>query len=318
MKAIATACEIMGLHLAAIRRPFFLIPASLALCAAIANADIFPPGANAQVMIGLTPGSPTSESFTITPGTSANGSATSGTGSASAFANLATGMLGVETQGTGEPTANATAFEFLVFSGNATVSYSLAVNGAMNNADVDGAAEINAAVDFFNVTNVASPNYFTTGGFGGSEFANGALASNSSQFVAVYGSSVDPSLNFPAGATTVENNSGSAVPVSLDVTGSVNVTAGDLYIVELLLTGSEFDFSATKGQQGVDFIDPAAFSFTDLDGTTFTSSSGEFLADATTVPEPSALVLLSGVLAAFGFVHLFRQRQANARSKAQS
>ena len=136
--------------------------------------------------------------------------------------------------------------------------------------------------------------------------------------MAVYGSSVDPSLNFPAGATTVENNSGSAVPVSLDVTGSVNVTAGDLYIVELLLTGSEFDFSATKGQQGVDFIDPAAFSFTDLDGTTFTSSSGEFLADATTVPEPSALVLLSGVLAAFGFVHLFRQRQANARSKAQS
>jgi hypothetical protein len=68
---------------------------------------------------------------------------------------------------------------------------------------------------------------------------------------------VDPSSNFPpSGATSIENNSGAEIGFTLDATGSVNVVAGDLYIVELLLTGSEFDFSSTRGQQGVDFLDP--------------------------------------------------------------
>jgi hypothetical protein len=287
---------------------FFIAPVAL-MCSGIAQADSFPAGANAQVMIGLTPGT-TAEAFTVTPGTSATNSATSTNGSASAFADLVNGTLGVETQGTHSPAANATAYEFLTFSQNASISFSMAVSGTINNADTDGAAEIDAAVQFYNVTNVASPNYFTSES-NGSEFPNGTLAVNAGQFAAVYGSSVS-TLNFPAGATTIQNNSGTVENVSLDVTGSVNVVAGDLYIVELLLTAGGFDFNGQDAAQGVDFIDPATFSFTNLDGTTYTSSSGLFLTESP-VPEPSAVALLVTVLMGLGIIEMRRRRAAESR-----
>jgi hypothetical protein len=290
-----------------IRRFLFLIPVAFVLSLGLANASSigFPiPGANAQTMIGLTPGG-TTETFTVTPGTSANGSVTSASGSASAFANLTTGTLGVQTQGTAGPSANATAWEFLIFNSDATISYAYDVTGTLNNAATNGVSTVSAGVSFYNVTGLSSPYFATLSSPAGYQYADGTLASNSSQEGAAYGGSASGDL--PVGSTDVLNSSGANVPLSLDVTGSVNVIAGDLYIVDLSLTGDAFQIGSSN-EQGSDFLDPATFSFTNLDGATFTSSSGEFLS-AATVPEPSTLVVLSSMLLGLGLAQFLRQRR---------
>jgi len=152
--------------------------------------------------------------------------------------------------------------------------------------------------------------FFTTQSSGNEYVTNGYLPSASAgQTEDVYGSSYpisDLPINFGNFlVTNVENNSGAAFPVSLDVTGSLNVQAGHTYIIQLLLTAGADQLSGAS-QQSVNFANTGAFSFTNLDGLIFTSSSGVFL--SSTVPEPRTLPLLAAGLVTIAFAAKRRLR----------
>jgi len=268
------------------------------------------PGATAQVNTGVVDSSGAqTEQFTITDGASGSSSLTSSASTASASGNLSTGILRVNTQGTTAPGATVSAYDFLTFNGNGTVSYSLAITGSLNNAAPDGDVSIGGAIYVYNVTGATSDVFTINSNPPNSEYINTGYvpAASSGQTVDVYGPSY-PSGDLPITfgnftVSTDQNDSGNAIPVTVDATGSIDVVAGDVYAIQLLLTGGADQLGGTIDEQGANFADTAAFSFTNLDGLTYSSASGEFLASVpASVPEPGTLGLFgAGLIGVAGF-----------------
>jgi hypothetical protein len=268
---------------------------------------LFPSGATAQIMIGDTPhAGTTAETFTVTQGTSASGSFSAANSSGAASADLTTGLLHLSTTGTSTPSMTVDPFEFLVFSGSGTVSYSMQLDGTLLNSSANGDASISGGVYFYDETGFTSP-YFSTQSSGSENVTNGYLPTASAGITDVlYGSSY-PTTDLPINfgnflVNEVQNNSGTAVSFSPDITGSVNVQAGHLYIIQLLLTAGDDQLSGSS-LQTVNFANTAAFDFTNLDGLTVTSSSGQFLSNV--APEPGTLLLLGSGL----FVTIFAAKR---------
>ncbi len=285
-----------------------LTTAVFAAIALPAGASIvFPAGASAQVMIGDTSHAGTiAETFTVTPGTSASGSFSAANASGAVSADLATGLLHLSTTGTSTPSMTVDPFEFLQFSGSGTVSYSMQLDGTLLNSSANGDASISGAVYFYDETGFSSP-YFTTQASGNEFVTNGYLPTASAGITDVlYGSSY-PTSDLPINfgnflVNTVQDNSGNAISFSPLITGSLNVQAGHLYIIQLLLTAGDDQLSGSS-LQTVNFANTAAFDFTNLNGLTVTSSSGQFLSNV--APEPGTWLLLGSGL----FVTIFAARR---------
>ena len=100
------------------------------------------------------------------------------------------------------------------------------------------------------------------------------------------------------------NSSGTAVPVDLQLSGSFNAVQGSLYLLELVLNTYTVNGSVNGVQtQLADFAHTATFTFTNLSGLTFATSSGQFLNEETQseAPEPMATALLAlGAAGAWG------------------
>ncbi|MDO9459770.1 MAG: hypothetical protein Q7N95_06600, partial [Alphaproteobacteria bacterium] len=107
------------------------------------------------------------------------------------------------------------------------------------------------------------------------------------------------------------NSNGSLVPVDFSLSGSASVEAGRLYLLELVLNLNTLNGASSNLLQTANFADTAAFTFTDLGGLSFSSSSGQFLA---AVPEPQTWALWAGGLLALGMV---RRRKSLADGKRQ-
>jgi len=282
-----------------------LVTTTLLAMSGVANADSLPSrGAVAQIVTGV------NDTYTLTGGTSGS---SSGSG-ASASVDLATGQLRVVTQGTTMPSANAIGFEFLTFSSNATVSYGFDVSGTLNNLNPNGAVRVEGIINLYDVTGLG-PNYFTTiPDFPGYEFIYSVpIAGSSGKATVIYGDGFSPTEVFgdplPAYMDFIPSQDGSAVPVAMNITGSFNVQADHLYALALALSTGEF--GSAGFQQGADFSNTAAFTFTDLGGAEVTSSSGLFLSNVpppVSTPEPMTLTLLGVGLAAM--VEVVRKRRS--------
>jgi len=255
------------------------------------------PGATAQVLTGVVDASGVqTEQFTVTPGATGTSSLNSVAASAFSTADLTTGAAKVSTSGTTSPGATADPFDFLTFSGSGSVSYKMALSGSLSNLAPNGDVLISGAVYWYDVTGATS-NVFTQQA-GGYEYVNtGYMSSASSgQTVDVYGPSFSSS-NLPISfgnfiVTTQQDDSGANIPVQVNATGSISVLAGHTYGIQLLLTAGADQLGGTHDQQAVNFADTALFSFTNLNGLTFTSASGQFLSNVAAVPEPGTVMLL--------------------------
>jgi hypothetical protein len=281
-------------------KTFFASAAFLATAVCAHASSAFPAGAAPSIMIGDTPqGGKVAETFTVTNGTSAVGSFSTSNANGAASADLTTGLLHLYTTGTSTPSMTVDPFEFVQFSGTGTVSYSMAVDGSISNFSANGDASISAGVYVYDVTGYTAP-FFTTQSSGNEYVTNGyQYMYSGSRTVDVYGSSYptdDLPIDFENNLVTLDqDNSGVSLPINFDVTGSIDVVAGHTYIIQLLMTAGDDQLSGSASQT-VGFANTGAFNFTNLNGLTFTSSSGQFLSDV--VPEPGTWMLAgAGLLA---------------------
>lgn len=278
--------------------------AASVICSCAAYADTIPmPGAVAQVSTTVNP-----LSWTQVSGTSGSSTGTE----SSASIDMTTGQLRVATSGSDLPYAGAQGFEFLQFSGNGTISYDFSVSGTLSNSDPTGAVRIGSSAIFYDV-NGLSPNYFANGGLPGFEFIDAAFISFASNTTYDYGSSFNISRIPPTNVTFIQNNDGSAIPILVNLAGSFDVQSDHLYAIALQLIGSETGANSSNSLQAADFSHTGTFQFTDLDGLTYTSSSGEFLSNAAvvTTPEPSSFVLFALGLTLAGAWCARRRRYSN-------
>jgi hypothetical protein len=176
----------------------------------------------------------------------------------------------------------------------------------LQNSVSNGMVAVEAAVRVFDVTSWTS--YF--GMTGGQKFA--AKDGTDSPFPDLVSSAFDTAgvqggtstacaTNFITNCTT--NQFGSLIPISFGLSGSLDVVAGRIYLVDLLL--STYTFGGL-GFRAADFDDTAAFRFTDLGGLNFESASGQFLSQQ--VPEPATGLIFGAGLAAVGLVRRLRHR----------
>jgi hypothetical protein len=278
---------------------------ALVICSCAAYADSLPiAGAVAQVSTTVHP-----LSWTQVSGTSGSSTGTE----SSASIDMTTGQLRVATSGSDLPYAGVQGFEFLQFSGSGTISYNFAISGTLSNSNPTGAVRIGSSAIFYDV-NGLSPNYFANGGLPGFDFVDAAAISFATNITYDYGSSFNISNIPPTNANFIQNNDGSAIPVLVNLSGSFDVQSGQLYAIALQLVGSEAGANSSNSLQAADFSHTGTFQFTDLDGLTFTSSSGEFLSNAAvvTTPEPSSFVLLALALTLTG---AWRARRSCSRER---
>lgn len=284
--------------------PLFLI----AIHQPAAASYTFPVGADAQaqavtnINATIAP-TPATQSISLNIGTTASTSVSGSTGSANASVNLGTGELKAYATSTAGFTSQATGWEFVTFNGSGMVDFSFNIEGALSNNYPIGMTYVEAAVRVYDVTSWTS--YFgTTGGvqftaFNGSGSPFPYMEGSAYDSQAVRGASSTGCTTYGITNCTV-NSTGGIIPVSLSMSGSLDAVEDQLYLVELLLSTSTYNQQLGIVTQTGDFSNTATFSFTDLNGLTFESSSGEFL--TSTVPIPAAAWLFGSALTLLGVV----------------
>ncbi|MGC4083201.1 MAG: PEP-CTERM sorting domain-containing protein [Vicinamibacterales bacterium] len=98
----------------------------------------------------------------------------------------------------------------------------------------------------------------------------------------------------------IVDQAGTVIDAGLSIDSSYTVQADHLYLLQLSLVTETVNQLGIGPSQIGDFARTATFTFTNLNGLTVESASGEFLADAaaTPVPEPASLLLFGSGLSA--------------------
>ncbi|MEQ1803088.1 MAG: hypothetical protein ABL989_14265 [Gammaproteobacteria bacterium] len=276
-------------------------------------AYVFPPGAVAQAQAvaninGTVAPSPLTQSTVLNLGTSASAAITGSPGSANASIDLGAGELKAYGSTTKGFTSQAVAWEFVTFDGNDDVDFAFDIDGTLSNTFPSGMVYVEAAVRLYDVTSWTS--YFQT--TGGIQFAaeNGTgspfpyLEASGFATQAVRGSNSGGCTLYVIANCTVDQF-GTAVPVNLSIGGTLEAQQGQLYLLELILTTSTYNQQLGINLQTGDFANTATFSFSNLNGLNFESSSGEFL--AAPVPVPAAVWLFGS---AIGLLGVIRRKRA--------
>lgn len=272
-------------------------------------AYVFPGGAEAQaqaiVNINATVApSPATQSSVLEYDTSASTSITGATGSANASINLASGELKAYANSTAGFTAQAVAWEFVAFNGTDDVDYAYEIDGTLANNYFAGMAYVEAAVRIYDVTSWSS--YF--GYTGGVQFVaeNGTgspfpyLETSGFATQAVRGAGSGGCTLYAIANCTI-NSTGAGIPVNLSIGGTLSAQADTLYLVELILTTATYNQQLGIVTQTGDFANTATFSFSNLNGLNYDSSSGSFLAvPPSPVPVPAAVWLFGSALGVLG------------------
>lgn len=224
------------------------------------------------------------------------------------FGDIALGQVGVRAESTQAGSnldvlsSSTTIFDTVTFSQSATVSFNVSVTGSFSasSPSVINNLSSQASIGIFDLTGTSQWVF----GLQGSAYPV-CFATDCALFQRTVNSNMEWSR------TVNENNAilaevihnfpqdGGVYNLSIDVPGVLDVQAGTTYGIALAMSAVAPGFAVNAA----DFSSTAGFNFTDLQGATFTSGSGEFL---TAIPVPAALWLfLSGLL---GLVGLSRHK----------
>jgi hypothetical protein len=283
-----------------------------------ASSIVFPTGAQAQVQAianinATVASSPSTETVSSVAGTSTSASVSGATGNATASIDMTAGQLKVDGTSTAGFTSTATGWEFVTFSGSGLVDFSFALDGLLSNTYAGGMVYVEPSVRIYDVTTWSD--YFgTTGDLQYTAF-NGVGSPFPYMVGSAYGiqgvrGATSGGCTLYAIADCTVNSSGSPVPVDFSLAGSFTAAANQLYLIELQVSTATFNQQLGIVPQVGDFSHTATFDFTNLDGLTFQSSSGEFLAADVPVPEPGTLTLVAFGMLAAGV----RRRRSRGRS----
>ncbi len=269
---------------------------------------VFPPGAVAQAQAfvninGTVAPTALTQSTVLNLGTTAGTAISGSPGSANASIDLGAGELKAYGSTTKGFTSQAVAWEFVTFDGNDDVDFAFDIEGTLSNTFPSGMVYVEAAARVYDVTSWTS--YFQT--TGGIQFAaeNGSgspfpyLEASGFATQAVRGSNSGGCTLYVIANCTVDQF-GTVIPVNLSIGGTLEAQAGQLYLIELLLTTSTYNQQLGINLQTGDFANTATFSFLNLNGLNFESSSGEFL--VAPVPIPTAVWLFGSALGLMGVI----------------
>ncbi|WP_300054883.1 VPLPA-CTERM sorting domain-containing protein [uncultured Roseobacter sp.] len=234
-----------------------------------------------------------------------------GEANATARVDLSTGELGTDARvsalAPGSSFIDSFAFsawnEFVTFSADASIAFSLRTDGRLSTAGASDFSEVGSSLNVYDVTDQTTV-------FDGTLLNSDTISNRiftARDLINVSGTSINPlDRGVNCRAANVACLSGNAIDQLLDtaITGTLSVQAGRTY-----LFGSSLFSAAGRAGPGVgpaasDFLSTAVFAFDDLDGASFTSSSGEFLSanQLTPVPLPAGFPLLLGALAGLAFL----------------
>lgn len=219
------------------------------------------------------------------------------------YGDLRTGNIGVRAESINEGetldilSSSVSIFDTVTFSESATVSFNFTVTGSFSaiNPSVAQTLQSVSRIGIFDLTGTSQWIFGLEGN---------AYPVCFTPDCAIFQRSVNSNMDW---SRTVDENNGVLAEVthnfpqdggnyglSIDVPGAMNVEAGTTYGIALSMNAIAPGWSINSA----DFSSTVSFSFTDLDGATFTSGSGAFL---TAVPVPASLWLfVSGILSVFG------------------
>jgi len=234
---------------------------------------------------------------------------TSGVGSTvQAHASLVTGKTGTLATTSTHPDINNTSSSVILFdtltftpdtskpilSNTLSVTYGINFDGGIANTNAFGAGTASTIVTIFDITGLTT--WLTETEING---PTDTFVSSSAPVVS------ETSIDFFVGAQNIIDT----FPPSASFDQAIANTDGTVFNFDLSKTGTFIaDPSKTYGisiwtQSGAsglgsssDFLNTSAFSFTDLNGATFTSGSGSFLTAAVPLPSVPALLVI-GIIA---------------------
>jgi len=261
-------------------------------------------------------GTEISENFTTTNSSVSSVLDTSSGGGSNVqgYANLTTAQSGtfvatpVDLHGGGAYTTFRMfdTLKFSTSSGNSVdISYALNLDGSISNIVTDSTSPFRfgggSTISDVSIYDITGLNSWLNDSGGNNIFTLAPRISSREIFVAA-GSQIYLDAFSHITDQSILDTSGIPVAFDLSKTGTFTADPNKTYGIRI---SSSSD--VTGGGGTANFLNTSDFSFTDLNGATFTSGSGVFLSPPTSVPEPSILALLG--IGLVGFMRRNRNRQ---------
>ncbi len=224
------------------------------------------------------------------------------------YGDLRTGKVGALAESIKEGTtldalaSSVSIFDTVTFSESATVSFNFAVSGSFSaiNPSVTQTLLSKAGIGIFDLSGTSQWIFGLEGSAVPFCFTPGCpIFQRSVNSNMDWSRTVDENNSVLAEVTHNFPQNGGVYSLGIDVPGVMDVEAGSTYGIVLSMSAISPGWSINSA----DFSSTGSFSFTDLDGATFTSGSGAFLTGGPVpaVPVPASIwFFASGILSVFG------------------